>query len=225
MILVVATCATDVLGLFDPFSFHYDALFRWIAAGYLLGVAGVFFHCEFFGENVRGANDNASGVAVLLDLAERFAEKPLENSEVRLVATGSQESWMDGVRHLLQPHDLDRKNTYFLNISHVGAGALHYTTAEGMIWVYPCAREMVDAAKAVAPPYDVRPCRLRSVPSDAMIPLARGFRALGIVALDEHGIPPHWNWFTDTVPAIDLHQVKTAAEFADALLRHLDTHG
>ncbi|MCZ7584048.1 MAG: M28 family peptidase [Deltaproteobacteria bacterium] len=44
-----------------------------------------------------GASDNASAVAVMLDLARRFNDKPLANSEIWYLGDGSEETYMNGM--------------------------------------------------------------------------------------------------------------------------------
>ncbi|MDQ1256674.1 MAG: family peptidase, partial [Candidatus Hydrogenedentes bacterium] len=196
MALVVISCATETVGIFDGFSIPVDLVARWTAVGVLLSAAFVFFYSAMNCDYVRGANGNASGVAALINLAERLAENPIEQADVCLLATGSKDSWMNGIRHFIKGHTLDRDYTYFLNIENVGAGELHYTVEEGMLQTMPSAPELVRAAEAAAGKHGAKPCGLRTVPTDAQIPLARGFRAMSIVALDAEGVPRDWHWYT-----------------------------
>jgi len=221
MAMVVISCATDAVGLFELTALRYDVVARWGAVVYLAVAAALLLHCEHAGEFVPGAIGNASGVAVLLELARRFSKNPLGTADVWFVATGSKESWMNGIRHFVTTHDLDRETTYVLNVAHVGAGSLHYTTREGMLHAFPCSREMVASAKAVAAAHGALPCRLRHAPSDAAVALARGIKTMSIVGLDRHALPPHWNRHTDTPEQCDFDQVQRAADFAEAVLQRL----
>ncbi len=71
---------------------------------------------------VPGANDNASGVATVLSLAEELAASPPENLDVSILLTGGGECLMEGMRGFLRAHrkELDRETTYFLNIEAAG---------------------------------------------------------------------------------------------------------
>ena len=62
---------------------------------------------------VPGANDNLTAVAVLLELARLLREKPVEGVRVLLVSTGSEESFMEGMRGWVRRHGpaLDRERT------------------------------------------------------------------------------------------------------------------
>ena len=222
MLTVLMMCAFQALGIFDEAPMRYDVIARWTAAGCLLGAAAILFYCDATGEPTRGANDNASGVAALLGLAERLADEPLKEADVCLVATGSHTSWMNGIRHLIKTHAFDRENTYFLNIDCVGAGDLRYATAEGMLHLFPCSAEMIEAAGAVAPEHGAAPCRLRAACSDSLIPLARGYKAMRITAVEEQDIANETQWRNDTLLNADSALTAKAVDFAEAALRRLE---
>jgi hypothetical protein len=221
MVLVLTTCATQALGLFHERAFPVDTSVRWCAVAYLLAMAGAVAYNALAGEYSRGANDNASGVAVLLGLARRLGENPLAEADVHLVATGSNYSWMSGARQFLATHKLDRATTFFLNVDRVGRGALCYTTGEGMLVVSPCSAKMTAAAAAAAPLFGVASCRRRTACSDALIPLARGYPALGITARDEgpgaHTAEPT----SDSLAGVDYAIIARAIDFAEAVLRRV----
>ena len=80
---------------------------------------------------VPGANDNASGVAALLDLARRLTADPLPATEVLLVFPGSEESGMGGMRQFLADHPLDRERSFVLGLDTVGSGTPVLAAAEG----------------------------------------------------------------------------------------------
>ena len=53
---------------------------------------------------VPGANDNLTAVAVLLELARLLQEQPVRGVRVLLVSTGSEESFMEGMRGWVRRH-------------------------------------------------------------------------------------------------------------------------
>lgn len=223
MTLVVGTCAADALGAFAGATPLITAPLRWAAVAILTCAALAMFYAETQVEDIRGANGNASGVAAMLRLAERLAAAPLETADVWFLAAGSHEAWMAGARHFLKTQSLDKPRTYLLNIEGVGAGSLHYLTGEGMLRLMPANPAMIAAAARNAPRFNARPATLQAVPSGAHLPLARGYQTLTLMGLDEKGIPPHWNWFTDLVTAVDEKAIASAAAFAEALLRDLES--
>src|SRR5439155_102687 len=62
---------------------------------------------------VPGANDNLSAVAVVLELARLLREEPVRGVRVLLVSTGSEESFMEGMRGWVRRHraELDPART------------------------------------------------------------------------------------------------------------------
>ncbi len=211
---------------FDGDGFLLDA-FQVLATLYLLYGIAVLMDRELRGEYVNGANDNASGVAALLSLADAFAKKPAKGLDLCFLASGCEEVGMTGQRHFLlnHGHELPPDSTYFLNIDNIGAGRLRYCTGEGMLRFFPYSPTLVHLAGRVAgraPFQDVTPHAFTRAYFDALVPAARGYEALSLIALDEEDQIPNWHWHTDTVENVDMETVKKGADFAEAVLRSLD---
>lgn len=221
MVAVLVSCAAEALGLFADSNVRLDLVLRWSAVMALLCAAAALASCELSGEFVRGAADNASGVAVLLALAERLTEEPLRNADVWLVATGSKETWLSGMRRFMAGHVFDRETTHFLNVDHVGAGDLHYVTGEGMLQLLQSAPEMLHAAQAEAARFQAEPLQWRGLPSDGFLPLSRGFKTLGITALGGRDTRLDEEDDDDRPGDIDYGTVTRAGTFAEAILRRL----
>jgi peptidase M28-like protein len=79
----------------------------------------------------QGESDNASGVGVVLRLAERLTD--LDYFGVHVVFTGSQKARAQGMRAFLQTHrkQFSPGETVVLNIDGVGGGELRQTKKEG----------------------------------------------------------------------------------------------
>jgi hypothetical protein len=79
-----------------------------------------------------GENDNASGVAVVLRLAERLGTE-LEHFGVHVLFTGSQKAMAQGMRAFLRAHrkELAPSDTVVLNIDAVGGGDIRLTKKDG----------------------------------------------------------------------------------------------
>jgi hypothetical protein len=78
-----------------------------------------------------GENDNASGVALVLRLAERLDF--MEGFGVHVLLTGSQKAMAQGMRAFLKTHgkQFARDRTVVLNLDRVGSGELELTKKEG----------------------------------------------------------------------------------------------
>lgn len=221
MVLVLATCISQSMGVFSGFEFPVDVAVRWVALAYLIFAAGTLFFSDVSGEFVRGAINNASGTSVLLRLAERFTAEPLEEADIMFVATGSKGSWMSGMSHFVKTHELDRATTYFLNLDHVGAGDLRYVTGEGMLHFFRSSKEMIGCAERVAGEYGATALKVRGMPTDGLIPLTRGYKALTICATGPRGEFLHWNTLSDKLSNVDFDVVERGAGLAESILRDL----
>ena len=204
---------------------------RLTAAGgaYLLAPLAALLHREAAMPYVAGANDNASGVAVVLAAAERLAARlaarPDRTAEVWVVFTGCAEAGLGGMQHFLAAHaaDLPRGETLFLNVDTVGAGTLTLVNQEGVLWPLLADDELLDLAKRAAGrrgvPFQVR--GFHTIATDAQVPLARGHRALSLMALDDQGHLPNWHWPTDTWEQIDPATLRATLEVLLLLVRRL----
>jgi hypothetical protein len=79
-----------------------------------------------------GENDNASGAAAVLRLAERLGTE-MDYFGVHVVLTGSQKAMAQGMRAFLKAHrgELKPSDTVVLNLDAVGGGDLRLTKQEG----------------------------------------------------------------------------------------------
>ena len=222
MVVVVAACGTQGLRAPEGEATLVELALRWGAAGCLGTVALLVLWVERNGEYSRGLNDNASGVAALIELAGRLREAPLEGCDVLLVATGSKKPGLNGMRHVLRGESFDRETAYFLNLDRVGVGEPAYVVGEGMLRLFRTSSRMMALAEAVAPEFGARPCVVRSWPTDALIPLARGYHALGITAVspdeeDGGGVRSE----VDYPHGLSVERIQEAARFVEAVMRRI----
>jgi acetylornithine deacetylase/succinyl-diaminopimelate desuccinylase-like protein len=201
---------------------------RWVQLPLALAQVGVGAPLGWAarGETVPGATDNASGVAVLLALAEELRQHPLEHTEVRFVATGCEEALEQGALDYITRHEaeFDRADTYYLALDTLGTGRIHYATGEGLAARVPADPQLVSLAAQVADelpgpravPYAMTFC------TDALPALVRGYKGMSIIALDEDGYADNYHWRTDTPEAVDPDALVRARDFTLALMRKLD---
>jgi hypothetical protein len=72
-----------------------------------------------------GADDNASGVAIMLEVARVLAESPIPSVETRFIAFGAEEQGLVGARKLVKERLLP-PDTLVLNLDTIGAGPQAY---------------------------------------------------------------------------------------------------
>lgn len=165
---------------------------------------GLLVEREMRGQDVPGANDNASGAAVVSTLAARAVQDPLASTRIVVVLSGCEESGTLGARAFLDTHDT--RAWLFLNFDNVGgSGTLRYLRREGVISHWDADPAMVGTAKALAAR---RPdLRMDGEPSpagltyDATPVLARGGRAMTLSIQD--GRIENLHRMTDTVANVD----------------------
>jgi len=223
MVVVVLSCASEGAGFLQAYGLLTDVWLRWGAVAILLTAATALYLSENQSEPVRGANGNASGTAVLVSLAESLQQHALASTDVMLIATGSKETWLSGMQHLLTMLGDDHPSTvYFINVSNVGGAKLRYVRGEGMMHIFPSAKELVRIAEAEAPAYGATPLTYRGLPTDALAPMVRGFKTLGIMGATDQGLPLNWSWHSDTAANIDFAVLSKACGYVDAIVRRLD---
>jgi acetylornithine deacetylase/succinyl-diaminopimelate desuccinylase-like protein len=179
-------------------------------------------HRELFFKHVDGANDNASGVGVMLTLAEVMSLDAPAETEVLIVATGCEEAGLVGMQSFLRRHKDELARSWIINIDNVGAGDVKYTTREGMLLPHRTGRELVETAVKVSSLAGINaagaPFRVMS--NDTEPALLRGLEAITVIALRD-GVPVNWHWTTDTFENIDADTVDSAYRFVEQVVRRL----
>jgi hypothetical protein len=197
-------------------------------AGAFVMVAAVGLMIQWGGNKrfVPGAVDNAAGVAVILDLAEKITHNPLKNSELWVVATGCEESGLGGMRHFLRKYGktFDRDNTFFINIDGVGFGKTRYLVGEQSLVYIPYDPELIGIAAILSHREefkDIRPLLIGLI-SDAVAAAARGFRAITITSFSTEKIARMYHQMEDNPENVDYPMVQQADEFAFEMIKMLD---
>jgi hypothetical protein len=150
-------------------------------------------------------------------------DRELSEKEVWFVATGAEEVGTVGMKALLKEHGADLRDAFIINIDNVGSGSVHYVDSEGMAKRYRSDRRLIGAARrAIAENgLTVEGRDYRGLSTDATPALARGYRAMSVMAFDINGRLPNWHWATDTVDNVDEKNLETAAEFVCAVIKEL----
>lgn len=96
---------------------------------------GHYDHLGMMGEAVfHGANDNASGIAMLLDMAEYFVKNPQKYS-VAFIAFGGEEAGLVGSYHYVKEPIIPLSKTKFVfNMDLMGSGEKGATIVNGAVY-------------------------------------------------------------------------------------------
>lgn len=175
---------------------------------------------------VQGANDDLSGVAAMVLLAQRFAVSKPDNVEIVFAVTGCEEAGLGGADALATKNPLNwqKNNTVVVALDTISSGKLCYLDPEGEtvpLHVPPWVRECLE--KVVASDTRFSEVRAKVPPvggTDAAAFLAHGWDAVALTRIDpELGSARNYHRLTDTPDNIDLQDVLDATDFAELLAR------
>lgn len=178
------------------------------------------------GVPVPGANDDASGIAVVLAAAEALRKERPTHLEIWILFTGAEEAGMIGMSAFLEENQFDPDTTYFINVDSVGAGSVRYTFEQGLVLPRRSSPILVRIAGSIArgePKWHIQPVIQPLLPADQIVALARGYQTIGVTARDGEGQIPQWHQPSDTTDQVDAKTMETAVNFVLAMIRRLDT--
>jgi len=163
---------------------------------------------------VPGANDNLSGVAVILGLAASMQADPVRGIRVLLVSTGSEESFMEGMQAFGRRHfpRLPTGSTSFICVDTVGSPTLMELEGEGMLVMrdYPESfKDLMSRAARDEGVELVRGLRFRNA-TDGLISMKAGYPTVMLGSITAFKAPANYHWPTDTAENVDYGTVADA---------------
>ncbi|MBO9533472.1 MAG: M28 family peptidase [Solirubrobacteraceae bacterium] len=191
--------------------------FSAVAAGLLVDIAR--------SPVVPGANDNLSGVAVLVALAERWKREPIEGIRVLLVSAGAEEELQGGVYGFLEDHgaELDPATTRILAVDTVGSPQLVMLEGEGPVRMIDYDRTFRELVADVAEDAGVTMQRgFRSrFSTDGIVPTKRRIPTVSLVSLERWGAPSNYHLMTDTPDTLTYETIQATVDLSEALAKRL----
>ncbi len=170
------------------------------------------------GDTVPGASDNATGVAVVLDLVRALASERPAGLETLVVFPGCEESGMGGMAAFLRAHRaaLDPERTLVLGLDTLGAGAPILAAAEGTILTHRYAEgDLALADRGAARAGHPIPQRWRIGGwTDPVLARFAGLPALSLLSIGPRGTFTDYHRPTDTADRVDWGSVLACAEIA-----------
>lgn len=174
------------------------------------------------GATVPGASDNATGVAAVLALCERFAADPLPGTEVVALFPGCEESGMGGAAAwIAQRRDgIDPASTLVLGLDTLGAGEPIVVDAEGPLWrVRYRARDLALADRGAARAGLAPPRRFRIGGwTDPVLARLAGVPAISVLSLRGNGFSDY-HLPTDVPDRVDWGSVDRCVALAEGTAR------
>jgi hypothetical protein len=175
---------------------------------------------------VPGANDNLSGCAALVLLAERLQHGLPDDCEVVLVVTGCEESGRGGAEALAREMHAawPRANTTFLVLDTISGGELRYMV-EGEIWPIAPPPKLVEQIQAIARETQreaLRPYHAPAGATDAAPLLLAGYDAVCFSRIDERiDLPRNYHLPSDRSGNLSYEEIVDTVDFAERLTRHI----
>jgi hypothetical protein len=177
-----------------------------------------------------GANDNASGVGVILGLAERLIDHPLKHTEVHLVFTDCEEAGAYGIQAYLDAHASSfGEDTVYVILDEVGNGAIKYLTQDGLVIkhkTHPSALELANAVSNLCP--GIKVFKGAGVAyTDALPATRRGLIALTLCTLPPRGSgnKSHWHQMSDTFEYIEPEDLANIHHLTWQILKSVEATG
>ena len=173
-----------------------------------------------------GANDNLSGVAAAVALAELLREEPIPALCVWLVSAGAEETLQDGIRAFMQRHggELDSGSTWMLVPDTVGSPDLIMSEGEGPFRMHyytdPSFRDLVERCAHEQGIALERGFRARSS-TDAVIPSRAGIPTAMLGSLNEWRAMSNYHLMSDVPENLDYGTIGDATRLIEAVARAL----
>lgn len=227
-LVVVAMVLSILLGVIGLIGAGHVVLscFGGIALFILVVASGLVLEWGF-GRFVPGANDNATGTATVLAIAEQSLKNPPEDVEVVFLLTGCEESGLLGAAAWAVKHkdDIDAVPTRFINIDGTGYGRPRFVGKEHAIscmpFTYPsdiitlCSQAADDLKLVDAGPKEL------PVLTDGLALLAHGIPGVTITSFEDGGHLPNYHQLTDTSDRMDFDVAWKAVELTWAVFERM----
>jgi hypothetical protein len=201
----------------------FEARWRWLRK-LLVGAAlaqTALLIADEMGAYVPGANDNASGVALLLALTETLRQSPLQGTEVVIVFTSCDTLQGRGSAELAAQFGDQWHEANWIVVDSIGAGELCWIPGipdTGIV-------QTMQRVAAAYPAWGIM-ARLLTVPDPTTPFTTCQLQAAAIMGYERTAsVPVNWRQATDTVEHIAPDTLRKARQFLQAVLKEIDCAG
>lgn len=202
--------------------------FRRLGAALSFGSAAAFADIGR-SQVVAGANDNLSGVAALIAVAEGLVRRPPDGIRVVLLSAGAEESFEEGSQAFMRRHraELDGARTHVIAIDSVGSSRLVLVEGEGMLRHIEYDRPLKDTIERAAEQAGIPIIREHwlSFGSDALAGIRAGHPSALVASFDDYKLPANYHWPTDVPDNVDFGTIAQAATVIEGAVRLLGASG
>jgi len=209
----------DLLGLSSLISNIVLIFFPILSFG-MIGYIGFNVHSKNL---ILGAQDNLSGVSVVLALAHHFSTQKLQNIELWFISFSCEEC-MRGSKRFVQRHYNELKNSKTINLDGVGHGELAIISAEP----FDLAKHSLELARefqqaTIQANLELPIKTLAFAGSDAASFSKRKLKAISIMGLSSEDYPSIWHLLTDTPDIINENLLQKMLKIMIQYLLDLDS--
>jgi len=174
-----------------------------------------------------GSNDNASGVGVVLALAEQLASDPLKNTAVWIVLTGCEEVGCYGAEDFIRRHKTELQHAAWITVDTVGSTngvpvALSRETFLTTAKSDPCLLHLVRELATQQPGLAAHEISMKGAYTEGAIGAKHGLRVLTFESHAPSGALSNWHRTTDTTENVSAECVQTTQSLLHELLKQLD---
>lgn len=177
---------------------------------------------------VPGAGDNGTSAATVIALAEYFKNKPLQNTRIYFVNSGSEENVIRGMELFAQEYVEDKENTYFISLEVLGSKNLFVgygeSSASGLFFPYDRKSNefmiefATNSSKYQDITYDYIPAE-----TDNQWLVRKGYKVMGLlISFEEYGLYKDYHQMTDTIDKVDKNTLAHATEYLRDLITEVD---
>jgi hypothetical protein len=175
-----------------------------------------------------GANDNASGAATVMNLAEELVDHPLEHIEVWAALTGCEEVQCYGAEALARTFRKELSDCIWIVLDGIASkkGVPVYLEAETFLFPSKSDPDLLKLASAVAaehPEWRMGKKTFSGAYTEGAIGSKYGFRTLTFMSFPPDGSLAEWHRPTDTVENLDVNVAQRVRDFVLKLLKKLDS--
>jgi hypothetical protein len=174
-----------------------------------------------------GANDNLSGVATTLGVAEYFSENRPKNTDVWVISHGCEEC-MRGSKRFVARHwrELEKMNTYTINFDTGGIGKLVIVSEEKMFTTKHspeiCGKLQESASRCnFKYPVKIEPFLMGG--TDSAYYTKKGLKATSVIGLADDGFPVIWHNREDTPDKLDKQNLNDMVSLSIQFVKDIDS--
>ncbi|MFC1853624.1 M28 family peptidase [candidate division CSSED10-310 bacterium] len=220
MIASVILIGLFVLGVWFPAEWT-----RWLSLPITIVVFGLFaltLQADVTPYSA-GANDNASGVAMALSIAEKLKDEPLAHTSLWVVLTGCEEVGCYGAEAFARAHKHELEDVIWLTLDTLGSTSADptYITKETFLLTTHSDPDLLLLADQIAhdhPELKIKSDSLKGAYYEGCIGRKYGFRVFTLSALPMS----EWHQPTDTYENVDAEVIEKNETFLWQFLQSLD---